>query len=155
MSPVTPSTLTTSSLPSLDVALPRRERPSSLWSVRSVMSRMKLAYLERQMRDAAADAAETAQTAPANTTTESPKPESGHRRQRVHPNQMPLFTIQVVKCDTPESFRVFMEAELAHTKALRKEQVRLCNLRRIADSYVPEQLIILPPAADDSLDDLA
>lgn len=54
------------------------------------MSCMKLAY-ERQLRRIPADAAEAAETAPANTTTESPKPESGHRRQRVHPNQQPLF----------------------------------------------------------------
>ena len=60
-----------------------------------------------------------------------------------------LEPIEVVLCDTPEKLLVLMEAELAHTKAWCKEQTRLCNLRHVADSYVPQQPIVLPPAADE------
>ena len=69
---------------------------------------------------------------------------------RAQPAAKPVLEpIKVVLCDTPEKFLVLMEAELAEYKAWCKEELRLCLLRNVADSYVPQQLIVLPPAADE------
>ena len=105
------------------------------------MSAMKLRY-ERGLRPWPGQQADQSET---ESVTERAAPTP----QRNHPHQQSLFPIRVVMCDTPESFAAFMEAELAHTKAWCQEKARLNGLRDIADSYVPKQLIILPPAADD------